>query len=287
MLFIGRAPTELSWRYGLSLSHFRLGRGGRIRFPLHVGQHLYISAYAASLGSWLTSDFLKRRSRPPTRRQRRNLDPYNKRKYLAFLSGGVVLLTLLMVLSLYIGHEVRRSTAATQLRKELEGKNGKLIPASDPPSSVCAGSVHGNDILLVFGSHGNGAIAKKFPHVILRSESMGDILTLNKLSDESISVRMDIRDTDDKVIARLDDKGFTVNSNKVLGIERPDLSTLIVTDEYGTNTLQIRYANQQTITVRGAFHYPGRREPTALEMIGAANVCTMGADNGGADFMIR
>lgn len=240
---------------------------------------LFAAAMFWSVGCWLASNTVIRlnpRTWNRVKRRRTKGDAWFNYRFAKW--SVAILISAVFAIAIWATYE-------TNYLIELRRLGGILKPASDPTPAICKGLVGKNEVLLIYGSHGNGAVVQEFPHVVLRSLSMGDVISLDRLQDGSIAVLMDVKDPDGKVIARLDRNGFIVNANKVLSMDRPDKSTLIVTDEYGMKTLNIRYLNSQAIKIEGAFHYPGETKATPFEMRGAANICTKAF--GSSDFGIR
>jgi hypothetical protein len=72
-----------------------------------------------------------------------------------------------------------------------------------------------------------------------------------------IEVNADIRSPDMKLVANLRQNHFDVNPNEIFTKERPDFSTLRVTDSYGNVVLNVRFLNPHTLSVTGVLFYPG------------------------------
>lgn len=83
---------------------------------------------------------------------------------------------------------------------------------------------------------------------------------------------LDIRDSDRKIIARLNEDGFVVNRNKLLQLKR-DKSHLKVIDEYGDSVLDVDYMNSKTIRIDATIKFPGR-EPFRLGYGQIEGICT-------------
>jgi hypothetical protein len=119
---------------------------------------------------------------------------------------------------------------------------------------------------------------------------LGPVITLDRLSDGSVVVIMDILDPSGKIVVHLGKDGFKVNPNLIMSRQRPDQSTLIVNGEYPGDSFNIRYLNKQAIRLEGTFHYPGTSTAIPLRITGLSHVCTKGADNQGlfgSDLSIR
>jgi hypothetical protein len=243
-----------------------------------------VCAFVWSLGSWLTSDALQRRSRPPSRKQRRRLSTHSQKGYLVWKFGVSGLIATVFIGSLWLVADVK-------LRKELQSLKGRLLPASDPtPPNVC-GAIPKEAALVQYGD--NFAVAKKFPHhvivFIVGPDDNAEIipaLTLDRSADGSIVVLMDVKTRDNKIVVRLDEHGFLVSESNKLKMERPDTHTLIVVDPEGEEVLNARYMNPQLIRLNGVLRYPRHRVPIQDETI--HHTCVVDADApGSADRGIR
>jgi hypothetical protein len=102
-----------------------------------------------------------------------------------------------------------------------------LYPANDQvPPGAC--SPHGSEVTLYLGS--SAVLAPGvFPLTIVGIKDKR-VLVLDRSSDGSLVLIADIRDKDDKIIARLDKDGFTINKNNYLSVKRTDRSSLIIID---------------------------------------------------------
>ena len=223
-----------------------------------------LCAFVWSVGAWITSETLRKKLKPPTRRQRRSLAPYSRRGFLLWKCGGVGFITIVFVGSVAFIYEKK-------LTKELQSLKGRLIPASDPTPPSSCGDIPHDAVILFFGD--NASIARGFPHNVLVSRILGPVIVLDRSREGYIAVRMDIRTADGKIVVRLNEDGFNINAHTIWEMSRPDRSTLIVTDEYGGETLNIRYLNSQAMRITGSFHYPGQKESTPLQLRGAHNFC--------------
>lgn len=232
-----------------------------------------------SVGYWLTSDVLEARNKTPTRRQRRGLEPYSRNKFFIFKWGVLGFLAIVFAGSLRLVYDV-------QLTRELHQLRGKLTPANDTtPPNPCGADTPQGSVVFLYGD--NAALARRFPHTVLGSLTLGPLIALDRSEGGSLIVLMTIRAPDGKIIAQLDEHGYRVNQHNITEMRRPDRSSLILTDEYGAEVINIRYLNPQAVRIDGSFHYPGHADPTPLRFPGASNVCTKGVENGGMDVQIR
>lgn len=94
-----------------------------------------------------------------------------------------------------------------------ESTSGILIPDSLPtPDNYCVRKYPGKFAVL-YGD--NTAIVDAFPHTVIRS-TIGDLIRLEKLPNGHIAVVMDVRDSTNKVVARLDESGYVIGSRLLI-----------------------------------------------------------------------
>ncbi len=143
---------------------------------------------------------------------------------------------------------------AKNTERELSLLHDVLIPANDPdPFKQCAPV--GDEVALYFGA--NAFKTDNFPLVVL---SIADkpVVTLDRDAQKGISVSMDVIGIDGKIVARIDKNAFTVNPNNYLSQKRPDRSTLVVTDQYGDEVLNIRYVNPKVVQPNAKLYLSGK-----------------------------
>ncbi len=126
--------------------------------------------------------------------------------------------------------------------------NGQLIPANDPTPQTPCGALSADQYLISI--NGGGHMFRKFPHVVL-VYNRDKIVWLDKRTDGSIALFMDIKDEKGRIALRIDKDGFFVHPGANLFARRPDKSSLVVQDEYGADVLTVRYANPQAFVVTG------------------------------------
>jgi hypothetical protein len=147
--------------------------------------------------------------------------------------------------------------------------DGVLTPGTDQtPENDCRVSDPAG-ILIFLGDEvrANVAIVDSFPSVVLglrgnfadvTGMSLGTraaytpLVTLEKTPDGNIAVDLEIRQTDGKIIVRMNRDGFVVNRNGAL---RADVATdhhrLTVIDEFGQIALDVRYINPRALSIKG------------------------------------
>lgn len=240
----------------------------------------FAAALLWSLGAWLTSDFLRKRNPTQWARSRRKHTVESDWQAL-FLWRWIVSLLIAGLFSFCIW-----TTHRIEYEVELLQLHGVLIPAGDPtPPNPCGQNQPEGTVVFLYSD--SAALAQKFPHVILQSLTLGPVITLDRLRDGYLVVLMDVLDPSGKTIVHMDRNGFIVNPHVIMEMHRADKSSLTVDGEYPGESLSIRYLNKQAIKLDGTFHYPGRTEVVPIRIQGASQICTAGADNGGADLSIR
>lgn len=135
----------------------------------------------------------------------------------------------------------------------VESTSGSLIPGTDPsPDTPCIRNNPG--FALMFGD--STTIVSAFPFYVLIFNGKG-LITLEKLANGSVVLVMDVRDRTGRIVARLDEKGYTIGSR--LLFRKPDKSTLIVLDDYGEEALNIHYLNPNALSLKGYINFPDNK----------------------------
>ena len=73
--------------------------------------------------------------------------------------------------------------------------------------------------------------------------------------------------------AKLSNNHFDINPNEIFTKERPDFSTLRITDSYGNQVLNVRFINPHALSVTGVLFYPGIG-PIVIPSPGFSRVCS-------------
>jgi hypothetical protein len=144
-----------------------------------------------------------------------------------------------------------------QHQEELaESLSGKLVPghSADPLTDPCGEPAPSGSVKLLWGSC--ASIVSRFPHTIMHVGKYGDVLSFDRSMNGTLTINLDIRDNDGKLIVRLDESGFAVNRNNFLEMKH-DPSHLKVIDEYGDTVLEVVYLNYYAIRVDGTINLPG------------------------------
>jgi hypothetical protein len=152
-----------------------------------------------------------------------------------------------------VGQDERLFAHEQQLAESL---NGTLLPSNEPMPSVSCGVVppRGALLLLGDGAQANALIINSFPHTVVGIMRSGSpiipVMSLDRSPNGALSVLLDVRSRDGKIIVRLNRDGFVVNRNNYLEMKR-DRSHLLVIDEYGSEVLRVQYRNPKVISVSG------------------------------------
>lgn len=140
-----------------------------------------------------------------------------------------------------------------------QAESGVLEPGNDPtPPNSCQPPIDHPippDAVLIFLDDGKNTdlqvtVIRQFPQILLASQSHGPIITLKKTAN-GVAIIFDLRSSDGKIIARLDERGFVINRNNSLAIKK-DNNSLDVVDLYGVDVLNINYLNPHAILVGGS-----------------------------------
>lgn len=109
------------------------------------------------------------------------------------------------------------------------------------------------------------------------------ILVVERDSRGGIALDLDVRSKDGKIVARIKRNYFVLNGNNILTKRRPDRSTLIVTDQEGTEVLNVKYLNPHAINLLGTFYVIGQKEPVVINEVtqdmGGSRMMLSGACN--------
>lgn len=214
----------------------------------------------AELGFWLTgvwtliawrfSPFLQRGERDIARLKRKvekltanrsTRDAYeSKRLRYSWYERGVSIIIGLLTIGaiLWVRMEAHKY--------ELSLWEGRLYPANeDVPVVHCP--VDDNTLLLFLGSNGI-AFAKAFPRPVIRVRDV-DVLTIDKNEDGSLAVSAIIKRDDGKILAEIKGGQFILAQGHIFKKERPSVSQLRITDEFGDIVLDINFFNPRAMWI--------------------------------------
>jgi len=169
---------------------------------------------------------------------------------------------LILVIVAWIGFIQTRHWSDYYRRTAQEtGSHGWLVPADDPVSSrnACHVAPTAQETAIVFGD--SVAIAKDWdkrhgkPLAILSLGMCPSLLSLNETPD-GLSVDADVFATDGNLAVRVRQNEFNIVEREISYPQRKDRSTLAVYDVKGNELFWLRYANPNTIDIRGTFTCP-------------------------------
>lgn len=152
----------------------------------------------------------------------------------------------------------------------VEGLNGKLIPGDDKLVYNQCGTIPKDAVLLLLGD-GDSTVAGPFPYMVMMSKEFGPVITLDRDRDGLMTVTLDIKSADGKIITRLNKDGFAVNRNSYLQMKK-NPSSLLVIDEYGQEVLNAQYLNRNVFRLTGLIRYPGR-DPMPIAFPNVSDIC--------------
>jgi hypothetical protein len=188
---------------------------------------------------------------------------------------------VLLAFSAYLVSVIRTQ----QVMQELSELHGVLMPADDPlPSEPQCAKQHPDDLTIIFGT-GLAVHAKTLPlnAVALydrKTQMVKPLIRMDKNAAGNVALTSEIRDRDNKLIARVTPDDFTVSQNKIFRTyhERPDKSTLVVQDEFGDEVLRVRYLNTHAIKMEGVLYYAAGEGPVIIKgeqsgTLHSKNVC--------------
>lgn len=132
--------------------------------------------------------------------------------------------------------------------------SGLLIPADEPtPPNPCRNVPAGATLVLLGNSASYGT---SFPQTIIQIRS-DKMLVMDKIKGQ-IAVSALLYSEDGRIVAQIKNNEFFINPNNYFRKERPDLHTLIVYDQNGTEVLNVRFINDTTIRFSGVIRHPTR-----------------------------
>lgn len=228
------------------------------------------------IGAWLSSDFLAKKK--PRRNKRQDTKGFeeatHRYQFWKWSSPALICIVLYFACSFV---QTRR------LERRLAMLKGWLEPGNwATPANICGGdgTAPKGVTMLFLGTHNVVHEVNRFPHTVLLINGRQS-LVLDKSTDGRIAPILDIKSPDGKIVVRMNnDDGFVVNPNNALEFRRPDVSSLIVIDQYGREVLNARYLNRQAFKLTGIFTIPGYGS-VPLEDPNMGNSCyEMGANGG-------
>ena len=153
-------------------------------------------------------------------------------------------------------------TGKIALARELNLNHGWLVAAddADPAENPCVGPLEPKDVLKIhlgkIMAYGSG-----FPYPILAVNGKKELF-VDRDDKGRVAISLDIRSSDERIIATIEKGKFTINQNNFLDMEHPDRSTLIVRDQYKKQVLNVRYKNKTNLELSALLQYPGGKTVT-------------------------
>lgn len=159
---------------------------------------------------------------------------------------------------------------------------GRLFPSDEStPANYCSNVVKGDGIFILMGFV--TSYVDQFPHTVLMVDDKPR-LVVHKESDGAVWLSLDIFGADGKIIASLDEDGFTVRPGSYFKLAKKDKSSLRIVDEYNDEVLNVRYVNPHAIWFNALLRYPGS-SPVSLKGSTGGGICT--AHGGTAEINIK
>ncbi len=159
------------------------------------------------------------------------------------------------------------------VERELSLLHGGLVPANDPDTPNLCNLVD-DELGLYFGNM--QVKACRFPLTVIRIAGKPAVV-MDRNADGSLSLSLDVRSKDGRIIAKLDKNVLTINQNNYLSMERKDRSSLSVTDQNGREVLRARYLNRRAFKLSAYLISDGRT--VDLSTIPISGLC-LGIEHG-------
>lgn len=232
------------------------------RAIFYMAYVVFVAALIWSLGAWLSSPYLAKtnpRNWSKKKKQASNLK-MARAQYHATKWSALIGIVSIFCICMYFTYDI-------QIAKELAELHGLLIPANDPYISGCEKTPSGLTINL-----GKLALMTDvFPFPVIAADEAGKedskqiLISLDKDSRGNLLVSSDVFDQDGKLIARISKNEFSVDEPSIFRTykERPDRSTLVLTDHYGKRVLYVRFLNRSLVKILGTLFVSGNDLPVA------------------------
>jgi hypothetical protein len=218
---------------------------------------IFVFALLWSEGAWLSSRYLEKANPRNWNRKRRKLSDLkaSNLKYEVSRWGVVVIIVFFFAMCMYYAGVI-------QTGKELADLHGILIAANDSDPSPRCKTNNSEEVKINLGN--TVVIAEHFPFAAISVEENGDdetripLITLERDSHGRLIVTSDVVGQDGKLIARISENDFSVDEASIFRTykERPDKSTLVLTDHYGNRMLYVRFLNQTSVKILGTLYFP-------------------------------
>lgn len=134
-------------------------------------------------------------------------------------------------------HSSSRSISSEPIIEQLQGK---LLPSGEPTPATSCPQFVGNGIFILMGFV--TSYVDQFPHTVLMVDDKPRLVVHREI-EGAIWLSLDIFGADGKIIASLDEDGFTVRPGSYFKLTKKDKSSLRIVDEYNEEVLNVRYVN--------------------------------------------
>jgi hypothetical protein len=155
--------------------------------------------------------------------------------------------------------------------------NGQLIATDDASPDTMCGKLDKDQYLVAL--HQSGFVFKQLPHTIVMKQMADKVIWLEQKIDGTLILYMNIVSDDGRIAVRLDKDGFYVNPRSTFIARRPDISTILIQDDFGHDLVKVRYANPKTFVISGLWIDNATRTMD--------HFCMKGSDNELTDISIR
>lgn len=156
--------------------------------------------------------------------------------------------------------------------KNLTKLQNVLIPADEPtPPNPCSTHISPAENGLFIMTGQTTSYVDRFPHTVISVDEQPR-LTVNR-KDKNAQISLDVFGPDGKIIANLDDDGFTVRQGSFFKFRRNDESSLRIVDEYNEEVLNVHYVNPHVIWLNAILRYQGS-EPVIFRGSAGGGICT-------------
>lgn len=173
--------------------------------------------------------------------------------------------------------------AYNKARERNLGKlKNELIAGNQPtPNNACFSKFgHGPGVMLLMGSI--TSYVEQFPHTIVAVDGKPRLIV--DRNGKTAQINLEIYGPDEKIIAALDNDGFTIRQGSFFKFDHRDDSSLRIVDEYNEEVLNVRYLNPHALWINALLRYEGSG-PVSIKGEPSGGLCT--AFNGVAEIGIE
>ena len=201
-------------------------------------------------GFWLTSDHLRRRRQEVhtrSARKRGTGEKLTRRLCLVKWTGVAAVGLASGLCAAFVWNKA--------IETDLHNPRGVIVPGNDSLTGACGDdNPKSTGTVIITGK--SASITTRYPLPIVNFRGR-DVLTVDKLPDGSSGFSFDAYSPDGKLVARVDNNRYTVNSNNISAFDRKDTHSLSVIDQYGKEVMRARFRNPREFEISGQFYVPG------------------------------